>query len=52
MVFFVCNKVMTMSRQAFEEHREKEGWSDAEDESKDDTAVSLSFGNLCIRNIH
>ena len=52
MIHFI--KVMTMSRQAFEEHSEKEGWSDAEDDSKDDTAASLSFGNsqFCHHKIH
>jgi len=36
-----------MSKQAFEEHREKDGWSDAEeDDSGNEVAESLSFGQL------
>ena len=35
-----------MDRGQFNEHKEKEGWSDAEDESLDGTSQSLSFGNI------
>jgi hypothetical protein len=43
---------MTMSKQAFDEHREKEGWSDAEDDSKEESAESLTFGTCQMFALH
>ena len=38
-----------MSKEAFEEHQEKEGWSDADDNSSNDVSESLSFGRQTVR---
>ena len=33
-----------MDEESFKEHREKEGWSDADEESREDDQTYLSFG--------
>ncbi|KAL5016620.1 hypothetical protein ScPMuIL_006209 [Solemya velum] len=41
--FYETLKVLAMDRAKFEEHREKEGWSDAEDEQEED---SMNFDEI------
>jgi hypothetical protein len=42
-------KVLVMTKEEFQEHIEKEGWSDAEDDSVNAEANPLSFGRLNFR---
>jgi len=39
-----------MDETTFRLHHEKEGWSDADEETAEDDQTSLSFGKFCIYN--